>query len=87
MLDFLAISDQQSAVSSQQSAVSGQGQLDLFGSFGEEQNTVPVKSREFIIVKEDNQINELIDNLKKSNIFSFHINTREMTFAGNPNDI
>ena len=82
-----AVSSQQAAVSSQQSAVSGQGQLDLFGSFDEEQNTVPVKSREFIIVKEDNQINELIDNLKKSNIFSFHINTREMTFAGNPNDI
>ncbi len=82
-----AVSSQRSAVSSQQSAVSSQGQLDLFGSFDEEQNTVPVKSREFIIVKEDNQINELIDNLKKSNIFSFHINTREMTFAGNPNDI
>ena len=82
-----AVSSQQPAVSSQQSAVSSQGQLDLFGSFDEEQNTVPVKSREFIIVKEDNQINELIDNLKKSNIFSFHINTREMTFAGNPNDI
>ena len=82
-----AVSGQQSAVSSQQSAVSSQGQLDLFGSFDEEQDTVPVKSREFIIVKEDNQINELIDNLKKSNIFSFHINTREMTFAGNPNDI
>ena len=82
-----AVSGQQSAVSSQRSAVSSQGQLDLFGSFDEEQNTVPVKSREFIIVKEDNQINELIDNLKKSNIFSFHINTREMTFAGNPNDI
>ena len=82
-----AVSSQRSAVSSQQSAVSSQGQLDLFGSFGEEQNTIPVKSREFIIVKEDNQINELIDNLKKSNIFSFHINTREMTFAGNPNDI
>ena len=82
-----AVSGQQSAVSGQQSAVSSQGQLDLFGSFDEEQDTVPVKSREFIIVKEDNQINELIDNLKKSNIFSFHINTREMTFAGNPNDI
>lgn len=81
------VSSQQPAVSGQQSAVSSQGQLDLFGSFGEEQNTIPVKSREFIIVKEDNQINELIDNLKKSNIFSFHINTREMTFAGNPNDI
>ena len=81
------VSSQRSAVSGQQSAVSSQGQLDLFGSFGEEQNTIPVKSREFIIVKEDNQINELIDNLKKSNIFSFHINTREMTFAGNPNDI
>lgn len=82
-----AVNGQQSTVSGQQSAVSSQGQLDLFGSFDEEQNTVPVKSREFIIVKEDNQINELIDNLKKSNIFSFHINTREMTFAGNPNDI
>ena len=49
--------------------------------------TTTLTRREFIIVKEDNQINELIDNLKKSNIFSFHINTREMTFAGNPNDI
>lgn len=85
---FLArFKGQRPAVSGQQSAVSSQGQLDLFGSFDEEQNTVPVKSREFIIVKEDNQINELIDNLKKSDIFSFHINTREMTFAGNPNDI
>ena len=82
-----AASSQQSAVSSQRSAVSSQGQLDLFGSFDDEQNIVPVKAREIIIVKEDDKINELIDNLKKSNIFSFHIETREMTFAANPNDI
>ncbi len=82
-----AVSSQQSAVSDQQSAISSQGQLDLFGSFDEEQNTVPVKAREIIIVKEDDKINELIDNLKKCDIFSFHIEKREMTFAINPDDI
>ena len=63
-----------------------QSQLDLFSSFDEEV-VVPVKSREFIIIKNDNQIDELIDNLNKSNIFSFHIESREMTFAINPNDV
>ncbi len=62
-------------------------QLDLFGGFDEEPATNIVKTREFIIVKDDSQINELIDNLKSCNEFSFHIETREMTFAVNPNDI
>ena len=69
-----------------QSQSQSQSQLDLFSSFDEEV-VVPVKSREFIIVKDDNQINELIDNLVKSNIFSLHIEKREITFAINPNDI
>ena len=43
-----AVSSQQSAVSGQQSAVSSQGQLDLFGSFDDEQNIVPVKAREIM---------------------------------------
>ena len=64
-----------------------QGQLNLFGSFDEEQNIVPVKSREFIIVKDDSQFNELIDNLKKNSIFSFHIEAREMIFSINPSEI
>ena len=62
-------------------------QLDLFGGFDEEPAANIVKAREFIIVKDDSQINELIDSLKKCDIFSFHIETREMTFAVNPNDI
>ena len=62
-------------------------QLDLFGDFDEEPATNIVKTREFIIVKDDSQINELIDSLKQCDTFSFHIETREMTFAVNPNDI
>ena len=78
----------QTGVNSQnQSQSQSYGQLDLFGSFGEEQNTVPVKSREFIIVKDDIQISELIDNLNKCDIFSFHIEEKEMTFSINANDI
>ena len=78
----------QTVVNSQnQSQSQSYGQLDLFGSFGEEQNTVPVKSREFIIVKDDIQISELIDNLNKCDIFSFHIEEKEMTFSINANDI
>ena len=73
--------------SQSQSQSQSYGQLDLFGSFGEEQNTVPVKSREFIIVKDDIQISELIDNLNKCDIFSFHIEEKEMTFSINANDI
>ena len=69
-----------------QSQSQSQSQLDLFSSFDEEV-VVPVKSRESIIIKNDNQIDELIDNLNKSNIFSFHIESREMTFAINPNDV
>ena len=62
-------------------------QLDLFGSFDEEPAVNIVKSSEFIVVKDDNQINELIDNLTKCDIFSFHIEEREMTFSINANDI
>ena len=85
------VNSQQSTDNSQQTIVNSQqptanSQLDLFSSF-EEEVVVPVKKTEFIIVKNDNQINELIDNLKKSNIFSFHIEAREMTFAVNPDDI
>ncbi len=79
------VNDQQSTVNSQQSMANGQ--LDLFGSFEEEPVTNVVKSREIITIKYDNQIDELIGNLKKCNIFSFHIEERNMTFAFNPNDI
>ena len=77
--------DQKPMASSQQPTANNQ--LDLFGGFDEEPAANIVKAREFIIVKDDSQINELIDNLKKCDIFSFHIETREMTFAVNPNDI
>ena len=70
-----------------QSQSQSQSQLDLFGSFDEEPAVNIVKSSEFIIIKDDNQINELIDNLKKCDIFSFHIEEREMTFSINANDI
>ena len=61
-------------------------QLDLFGSF-EEEPAAPIQKTESIIVKDDSQIDELIDNLKSCNEFSFHIETREMTFAVNPDSI
>ena len=61
-------------------------QLDLFGSF-EEEPDIPIQKIESIIVKDDSQIDELIDNLKGCNEFSFHIETREMTFAVNPDNI
>ena len=77
--------DQKPMASSQQPTANNQ--LDLFGGFDEEPAANIVKVREFIIVKDDSQINELIDDLKKCDLFSFHIETREMTFAVNPNDI
>ena len=77
--------DQKPMASSQQPTANSQ--LDLFGGFDEEPAANIVKAREFIIVKDDSQINELIDSLKKCDLFSFHIETREMTFAVNPNDI
>ena len=61
-------------------------QLDLFGSF-EEEPAVLIQKTESIIVKGDSQIDELIDNLRSCNEFSFHIETREMTFAVNPDSI
>ncbi len=66
---------------------SDDGQLDLFGDFYKENEATDVKKREAVIIKNENQINELIDNLKQSNTFSFHIEKKEMTFAVNPNDI
>ena len=83
---------QQTSANSQKPMANNQqpttsNQLDLFGSFNEESAINIVKSREFIIVKDDNQINELIDNLEKCNIFSLHIDKREITFAINPNNI
>ena len=68
---------------SQQSTVNSQ--LDLFGSLEEESSSI--KSCEFIIIKDDTQIDELVDNIKKCDTFSFHIETREMTFATNHNNI
>ena len=81
------VKSQSQGQSQSQSQGQGQGQLDLFGSFDEEPAVNIVKSSEFIVVKDDNQINELIDNLTKCNIFSFHIEEREMTFSINANDI
>ena len=83
--DFSEQKVQSSKLKVQSSA--SNSQLDLFGGFNEEPAANIVKARDFIIVKDDSQINELIDNLKKCNVFSFHIETREMTFAVNPNDI
>ena len=62
-------------------------QLDLFGGFDEEPAINIVKTTDYIIVTDDSQINELIDNLKNCNEFSFHIEAREMTFAVNPDNI
>ena len=75
---------QSSELKAQSSAANSQ--LDLFGSF-EEEPAAPIQKTESIIVKDDSQIDELIDNLKSCNEFSFHIETREMTFAVNPDNI
>ena len=83
--DFSEQKVQSSKLKVQSSA--NNSQLDLFGGFDEEPAANIVKAREFIIVKDDSQINELIDSLKQCDVFSFHIETREMTFAVNPNDI
>ena len=80
-----SLSQSQSQSQSQKSESTNQ--LDLFGNFDEEPVANAVKSHEFVIVKEDDKINELIDNLKKCDIFSFHIETREMTFSINPDNI
>ena len=86
----IAKSQQPTAKSQQPTANSQQptanSQLDLFGSF-EEEPAAPIQKTESIIVKDDSQINELIDNLKSRNEFSFHIDTREMTIAVNPDNI
>ena len=83
-VDFNEQKVQSSELKVQSSAANSQ--LDLFGSF-EEEPAVPMQKTESIIVKDDSQIDELIDNLRRCNEFSFHIETREMTFAVNPDNI
>ena len=80
----LTANSQQPTAKNQQPTANSQ--LDLFGSF-EEKPAAPIQKTESIIVKDDSQINELIDNLKSRNEFSFHIDTREMTIAVNPDNI
>ena len=86
-----AFSSQQSAVSSQQSAFSSQrsanSQLDLFGDFDNEAQTVIENKIEPILIKDEKQISELVDILKKVDTFAFHINEREIFFSTNPESV
>ena len=86
-----AFSSQQSAVSSQQSAFSSQrsanSQLDLFGDFDNEAQTVIENKIEPILIKDEKQISELVDILKKVDTFAFHINEREIFFSPNPESV
>lgn len=65
-------------------------QLDLFGDnsaptlFDDMESKQRIEAR---LIKDDDNIIELIDSLTKCNIFSFHIENNEMFFAINPNDI
>ena len=74
---------QNSTVNSQQTIVNGQ--LDLFGSLDDEpMQKNDVKEIEDVFVETDEQISELIDILKKTDTFVFHINDKEILFSPNP---
>ena len=94
-----AVSSQQSVVSSQQSVVSSQqsvethgrvsvsSQLDLFGDLDNESQIVIENRIEPILIKDEKQIFELVEILRKVNSFVFHINEKEILFSTNPNEI
>lgn len=90
---------QRSAVSSQQSVVSSQlsvethgrasvsSQLDLFGDLDNEPQIIIENRIEPILIKDEKQISELVEILRKVNSFVFHIDEKEILFSTNPNDI
>ena len=94
-----AVSSQQSVVSSQQSVVSSRqsvdthgrvsvsSQLDLFGDLDNEPQIIIENRIEPILIKDEKQISELVENLKLTNTFVFHIDEKEILFSTNPNDI
>ncbi len=94
-----AVSSQQLAVSSQQSVVSSQlsvethgrasvsSQLDLFGDLDNEPQIIIENRIEPILIKDEKQISELVEILRKVNSFVFHIDEKEILFSTNPNDI
>ena len=94
-----AVSSQQSVVSSRQSVVSSQqsvethgrvsvsSQLDLFGDLDNEPQIVIENRIEPILIKDEKQISELVEILRKVNSFVFHIDEKEILFSTNPNEI
>ena len=94
-----AVSSQQSVVSSRQSVVSSQlsvethgrasvsSQLDLFGDLDNEPQIIIENRIEPILIKDEKQISELVEILRKVNSFVFHIDEKEILFSTNPNDI
>ena len=93
------VNSQRSTVNSQQTTDNGQrstdnrqqttasGQLDLFGSFDNEPENIVVNTIEPIVIKDKSQILELVDILKKTDSFVFHINEKEILFSPNPEKI
>ena len=93
------VSSQQSVVSSRQSVVSSQlsvethgrasvsSQLDLFGDLDNEPQIIIENRIEPILIKDEKQISELVEILRKVNSFVFHIDEKEILFSTNPNDI
>ncbi len=86
------VSSRQSVVSSQQSVethgrVSVSSQLDLFGDLDNEPQIVIENRIEPILIKDEKQISELVDILRKVNSFVFHIDEKEILLSTNPNDI
>ncbi len=76
---------QQSTINSQSSESKVQqttvnGQLDLFGNFEEvPANNISVKS-EIKLINDENQISELMENLKKVDSYVFHIDGNDIIF-------
>ena len=76
---------QQPTASSQQPTASSQ--LDLFGDFDNEPQAIVENKIEPILVNEEKQISELVDVLKKADVYAFHINEKEMLFSTNSNEV
>ena len=62
-------------------------QLDLFGDLDNEPQIVIENRIEPILIKDEKQISELVEILRKVNSFVFHIDEKEILFSTNPNDI
>lgn len=88
---------QQTAVNGQRSTdeshvethgrASASSQLDLFGDFDNEPQIVVENKLEPVLVKDEKQISELVEALKKVDTYAFYINDKEMLFSISSNEV